>query len=77
VVLKPTRKETLGTVLDTPRLIVQKFKNKNSGGLLAYFLNINKTLLQSLLFQEMNFTAIQKILKKFDKRTSLSCVSIY
>lgn len=58
-------------------LTAQKFRNKNSRNLLAYFLNINTTLLQSLLFQEMNFIAIQKILKKFDKRTSLSYASVY
>jgi SPX domain len=33
---------------------------------------LNQQLAQSLLFQEMNATATQKILKKFDKRTSLT-----
>ena len=35
-------------------------------------MGINTTLLRTLLFQEMNSMATQKILKKFDKRTSLT-----
>jgi len=50
----------------------RKFKNKNSRNLLNLFLNINKSLLQSLYFQEINTTATRKILKKFDKRTALT-----
>jgi hypothetical protein len=52
--------------------ITRKFKNKESNFLLREFLDINTTLLQTLLFQEMNSLATQKILKKFDKRTSLT-----
>ena len=50
----------------------RKFKNKNSKNLLNLFLNINKSLLQGLYFQEINTTATRKILKKFDKRTALT-----
>lgn len=35
------------------------------------FLAINSTLLQTLKFQEINRTALSKIMKKFDKRTAL------
>lgn len=52
--------------------VTRKFKNKESNFLLREFLDINTTLLQTLLFQEMNSLATQKILKKFDKRTSLT-----
>lgn len=52
--------------------ITRKFKNKESQRLLGEFMEINTTLLRTLLFQEMNSTATQKILKKFDKRTSLT-----
>ena len=52
--------------------VTRKFKNKESGLLLGEFMDINTTLLRTLLFQEMNSTATQKILKKFDKRTSLT-----
>ncbi|KAF1988173.1 RING-14 protein-like protein [Aulographum hederae CBS 113979] len=48
------------------------FKRKESQVFLQQFLSINLELLQNLKYQEMNFTAMNKILKKFDKRTSLS-----
>lgn len=53
------------------RDLLNKFKMPSSR--LAYnrFLQLNATLLQNLKFQEINKTAINKILKKFDKRTSL------
>lgn len=53
------------------RGLLEKFKVPSS--LLAYarFLQLNAALLQNLKFQEINKTAIAKILKKFDKRTSL------
>ncbi|KAK2610386.1 hypothetical protein N8I77_003820 [Diaporthe amygdali] len=53
------------------RDLLSKFKMPSSR--LAYnrFLQLNATLLQNLKFQEINKTAINKILKKFDKRTSL------
>jgi hypothetical protein len=51
---------------------ISKFKHKQSKDLLNRFLRINKTLIQSMLFQEINTTATQKILKKFDKRTALT-----
>jgi len=52
--------------------VTRKFKNKESVVLLGKFMEINTSLLRTLLFQEMNSTATQKILKKFDKRTSLT-----
>ncbi|KAF2429626.1 RING-14 protein [Tothia fuscella] len=48
-----------------------KFKRKASGEALQQFLHINTELLQNLRFHEMNQTAMNKILKKFDKRTAL------
>jgi len=40
-------------------------------------MNINKSILQAILFQQMNSMATQKILKKFDKRTSLTARSAF
>lgn len=53
------------------REILKKFKIPSSRVAYACFLQLNATLLQNLKFQEINRTAITKILKKFDKRTSL------
>lgn len=53
------------------RNLLKKFKVPSSR--LAYnrFLHINAILLKNLKFQELNKLALTKILKKFDKRTSL------
>lgn len=53
------------------RDLLNKFKMPSSRLAYARFLQLNATLLQNLKFQEINKTAINKILKKFDKRTSL------
>ncbi|OCK84381.1 RING-14 protein-like protein [Lepidopterella palustris CBS 459.81] len=47
------------------------FKNKEGLSALTQFININREMLQMLRFQEINYTAMVKILKKFDKRTAL------
>ncbi|KAG9229741.1 RING-14 protein [Amylocarpus encephaloides] len=53
------------------RQIVSSFKLSASQKALERFININITLLRNIKFQEINRTAISKILKKFDKRTHL------
>ncbi|KAL2151533.1 hypothetical protein VTH82DRAFT_6631 [Thermothelomyces myriococcoides] len=53
------------------RQLLQRFKLESSATAYAHFLALNATLLQNLQFQELNQTAISKIIKKFDKRTSL------
>ncbi|KAK4229290.1 SPX domain-containing protein [Podospora fimiseda] len=53
------------------RDLPQKFKIKSSAVAFQHFLALNATLLQNLQFQELNQTAITKIIKKFDKRTQL------
>lgn len=53
------------------RDLLNKFKVPSSRLAYTRFLQLNATLLQNLKFQEINKTAITKILKKFDKRTSL------
>ncbi|KAH6649667.1 SPX domain-containing protein [Chaetomium tenue] len=53
------------------RQLPQKFKIESSATAYAQFLALNATLLQNLQFQELNQTAVTKIIKKFDKRTSL------
>lgn len=53
------------------RGLLEKFKVPSSRLAYARFLHLNAALLQNLKFQEINKTAITKILKKFDKRTSL------
>lgn len=47
------------------------FRRKESYKALKLFLQINLTMLRNLKFQELNATAMTKILKKFDKRTAL------
>ena len=49
---------------------------KESRGAFDRFLQINSSLLQYLRFQELNQTALAKILKKFDKRTALHAQAI-
>lgn len=53
------------------RGLLDKFKVPSSRLAYAQFLQLNATLLKNLKFQEINKTALTKILKKFDKRTSL------
>ncbi|KAJ4412025.1 hypothetical protein N0V82_008904 [Gnomoniopsis sp. IMI 355080] len=53
------------------RDLLKKFKVASSKLAYARFLQLNATLLKNLKFQELNKLALTKILKKFDKRTSL------
>lgn len=53
------------------RDLLKKFKVPSSKLAYARFLQLNATLLKNLKFQELNKIALAKILKKFDKRTSL------
>lgn len=59
------------------RDLLKKFKVPASR--LAYnrFLHINAIVLKNLKFQELNKVALTKILKKFDKRTSLGASSSF
>ncbi|EGE80253.1 RING-14 protein, variant 1 [Blastomyces gilchristii SLH14081] len=50
---------------------------KEGRAALETFLCINNALLQNLKFQEINRTALYKILKKFDKRTALPAGTIF
>ena len=53
------------------RQILYKFKLQASSAAYTRFLELNATLLQNVQFQELNQTAVVKIIKKFDKQTSL------
>ncbi|KAL8405053.1 hypothetical protein RB594_009804 [Gaeumannomyces avenae] len=53
------------------RGLIQQFKLPASRDAYTRFLNLNSELLRNLKFQELNRVAVAKILKKFDKRTSL------
>ncbi|CAN8104964.1 unnamed protein product [Discula destructiva] len=53
------------------RDLLQQFKVPSSRQAFNRFLHINAILLKNLKFQELNKIALTKILKKFDKRTSL------
>ncbi|KAJ8123382.1 hypothetical protein ONZ43_g653 [Nemania bipapillata] len=53
------------------RKLVQRLKLSTSHTAFDTFVSINTALLSMLKFQEINRLAITKILKKFDKRTSL------
>lgn len=53
------------------RQLEQHFKRPQSKEAFVRFLQLNASILKNLQFQEINRTAITKILKKFDKRTSL------
>ncbi|OJD34740.1 ring-14 protein [Diplodia corticola] len=57
--------------------VTSTFKKKASSVALAQFLQLNMTILQNLRFQELNDLAMQKILKKFDKRTALAVRSTF
>ncbi|KAG8424270.1 hypothetical protein J3458_001080 [Metarhizium acridum] len=51
--------------------LARDFKLRESQMAFSRFVNLNLSLLKNLQFQELNKLAIVKILKKFDKRTSL------
>ncbi|CUM46999.1 uncharacterized protein AC631_02942 [Debaryomyces fabryi] len=51
--------------------LTDQFQNKKSMVAFNQFLNMNFHLLKVLQFQSINSTAFRKILKKFDKQTSL------
>ncbi|KAF4453535.1 putative RING finger protein C6B12.07c [Fusarium austroafricanum] len=51
--------------------LVKDFKLPESKAAFTRFINLNASLLKNMQFQELNKTAITKILKKFDKRTAL------
>ncbi|KAG5913606.1 hypothetical protein E4U60_005918 [Claviceps pazoutovae] len=53
------------------RNLAKEFKLRESHVAFVRFVNLNLSLLKNLQFQELNKLAIFKILKKFDKRTSL------
>ncbi|KAM4058001.1 SPX domain-containing protein [Hirsutella rhossiliensis] len=53
------------------RYLAKDFKLRESRVAFARFLNLNLDLLKNIQFQELNKLAVFKILKKFDKRTSL------
>jgi len=57
------------------RQLHHKFKIGASREAYARFTKLNAQLLQNLRFQELNQTAVTKIIKKFDKRTSLGVKS--
>lgn len=59
----------------TDQEIVKKFRHKRSAEAFNSFYNINLQLLKALQFQSYNKLAITKILKKFDKQTSLTAKS--
>ncbi|KAL2751964.1 hypothetical protein ACRALDRAFT_2030603 [Sodiomyces alcalophilus JCM 7366] len=53
------------------RCVSSQFKMAKSRDALLRFTKLNSVLLKNVRFQELNRTAVRKILKKFDKRTSL------
>lgn len=53
------------------RHLATDFKLRESRAAFSRFLSLNVSLLKNLQFQELNRLAVFKILKKFDKRTSL------
>jgi E3 ubiquitin-protein ligase BAH len=53
------------------RQLPQKFKIESSATAYAQFLSLNATLLQNLQFQELNQTAVTKIIKSGWKRSPI------
>ncbi|KAF5019014.1 hypothetical protein F66182_8988 [Fusarium sp. NRRL 66182] len=51
--------------------LVKDFKLPESKAAFTRFIHLNASLLKNMQFQELNKTAVAKILKKFDKRTAL------
>ena len=56
---------------------VEKFRSKDCLQAYAKFIELNNELLLNTRFQEVNAQAAYKILKKFDKKTSLSSKKFY
>ncbi|KAK0648825.1 SPX domain-containing protein [Cercophora newfieldiana] len=59
------------------RQLLSKFKLEASSNAYTRFLALNATLLQNVQFQELNQTAVVKIIKKFDKQTSLGAKTVF
>ncbi|KAK3384738.1 SPX domain-containing protein [Podospora didyma] len=59
------------------RQLLRKFKLEASAVAYARFLDLNAMLLQNLQFQELNQMAVTKIIKKFDKQTSLGVKTVF
>ncbi|KAF4632788.1 hypothetical protein G7Y89_g5328 [Cudoniella acicularis] len=59
------------------RGIIESFKLPTSHQAVERFVKINITLLRNIKFQEINHTAVTKILKKFDKRTRLGATQTF
>ncbi|KAF2219413.1 RING-14 protein [Elsinoe ampelina] len=57
--------------------LTKKFRNKESKTALDAFITLNLDILRIMHFEEMNTLAVRKILKKFDKRTSLGASKAY
>ncbi|KAG8630247.1 hypothetical protein KVT40_001866 [Elsinoe batatas] len=57
--------------------LTKKFRNKESKTAFDAFINLNLDILRIMHFEEMNTLAVRKILKKFDKRTSLGASKAY
>lgn len=55
--------------------IIETLDRKRSVAAYSEFVQLNERLLKILLFQAINSTALRKILKKFDKQTSLNISS--
>ncbi|KAF2813881.1 uncharacterized protein BDZ99DRAFT_436449 [Mytilinidion resinicola] len=79
---KPSMRVVAHTVTEAEKQLLQftnmlnkekltNFKSEDSEASVNMFLELNQDLLQTLKFQEINNTAMYKILKKFDKRTAL------
>lgn len=59
------------------RQLLHRFKLEASSTAYSRFLALNATLLQNVQFQELNQTAVVKIIKKFDKQTSLGVKTVF
>ncbi|KAF4556127.1 SPX domain-containing protein 1 [Elsinoe fawcettii] len=57
--------------------LVKKFRNPESKTAFDAFIALNLDILRIMHFEEMNALAVRKILKKFDKRTSLGASKTY
>ncbi|KAK9464177.1 SPX domain-containing protein [Lipomyces oligophaga] len=57
--------------------LIRNFKRKESRAIFESFWQLNLSVLQSLQFYDINQTATTKILKKFDKQTSLSAREVF
>ncbi|KAK0713859.1 SPX domain-containing protein [Lasiosphaeria miniovina] len=59
------------------RRLLHRFKLEASAIAYSRFLSLNSALLKNLQFQELNQTAVTKIIKKFDKQTSLGIKDVF